>query len=101
MRFLEWLVAGCAGGVLVAWPVAAQETAPPAAPAASQPQAGELIEGLRILAIVNVLQPTRDQSTRLAAVAVSGTDGLAVIEADVRAKLDTQRGRLLVERAKL
>ena len=64
------------------------------------PEAVELIEDLRILSIINTLTPTRDQLTRLAAVAVSGQEGLAAIEAAVSSRLDTQRERILSAREK-
>lgn len=84
--------------VLLAIPLGLTATA--AETTASGPEAVELIEDLRILSILHVLAPTRDQSTKLAAVAVSAQEGLAAVEAAADAKLDPQRDRLASAREK-
>jgi hypothetical protein len=84
--------------VVPAVPGAAAEDPAAAPPAASGPTTPELVEDLRILAILNVLQPTRDQSLKLAAAAQAGKQDLAEIEGEVRAKLAQQRDRLLAAR---
>ncbi len=96
MRWAGWLICGLL--VMAAQVKAVQEpgreqpgTAPPATTL-------ELIEDLRILAIVNVLQPTRAQCNRLAAAADTARKELAAVEADARAKLEQQRDRLLAAR---
>lgn len=98
MRLLRWLLSGTLAAVLGWCPAAAQEARTGAPEAPPGPTTLELVEDLRILSILNVLEPTRDQSTRLAAVAVSGKDGLAAIEAEVKEKLEQQRDRLLAAR---
>src|SRR5688572_29535862 len=78
--------------LLAALPVAAEDLAP---------TTPELIEDLRILSIINVVKPTRDQSTKLAAVAASAKAGLDAIEAEAKAKLEKERERLLAAREKV
>lgn len=98
MRLRLYMLSGSLTLLLGLSPAAAQ------APASQGPSSGpatiELIEDLRIFSILNVLRPTRDQSTRLAAVAQAGKEGLGAIEVEVKAKLDAQRERLLAARAK-
>jgi len=62
------------------------------------PSTAEVAEDLRILSILNVLNPTRDQSTRLSAVAESGRAGIAQIDAEVDARVDQIRDGLLAAR---
>ncbi len=99
MRLLTCLLSGCL--TLGLAPAAAQDPAPGSPPAPGAPATIELVEDLRILSILNVLQPTRDQSTKLAAVALAGKEGLADIEADAKGRLDQQRERLLAARQQL
>lgn len=101
MRFPTSFLSVLLAAMLGVAPAAAQDPAPPPPAALAKPTTLELIEDLRILSILNVLQPTRDQSTRLAAVAATGKDGLAAIDAEVKAALDHQRERLLVAREKV
>jgi hypothetical protein len=65
------------------------------------PRTAELIEDLRVLSIVNALEPTREQTGKLAAVAGSGKEGLAAIDAEAETKLEAQRARLAAEKTKL
>jgi hypothetical protein len=101
MRLLTCLLAGTLAALLGLGSAAAQDTSsdPPKAPPG--PTTLELIEDLRILSILNVLQPTREQSSKLAAVAAVGKEGLAAIEAEVKAKLAHERERLIAAREKV
>lgn len=101
MRLVTCLATGCLAAMLGLVPAAAQDPAPEPPGAPAGPTTLELIEDLRILSIINAFQPTRDQSTRLAAVAATGKEGLTAIEAEVKAKLDSQRDRLRAAREKL
>ena len=71
----------------------------PAAP--GEPRTVDLIEDLRLLSLVNALEPTRDQTTKLAAVAGTAKEGLAAIDAEVDTKLEPQRPRLSAEKTKV
>jgi hypothetical protein len=75
---------------------AAAEEAP-SSPTPS-PKTLELIEDLRILAILTPLRLKPEQATKLAGVATAAKEGLAAIDADAKARLDQQRGRLLAAR---
>jgi hypothetical protein len=62
------------------------------------PKVPELAEDLRLLAILNALQPAPEQWKELASVAATGKEKLAVIEAGARSTLDQQRAPLLAAR---
>lgn len=85
--------------LLLSGSAAAGQTLPPAAPAASKTV--EVLEDLRILSILNTLQPTREQLTRLIAVAETGGDGIAAIDTEAKAPLNRQREVLLAAREEL
>lgn len=99
MRLATRILTGFLGAQLVIGPAMAQEAAP--ARGGTAPSALELIEDLRILTLLNVLQPTREQSERLAEVAAVGRASLAAIDAEVKSKLDSQRERLLSARERV
>lgn len=101
MRLLTFLAPGCLAVLLGACPAPAQDAVPEPQGTAPGPTTPELIEDLRILSIVNAFQPTRDQSSKLAAVAQAGKEGLAAIDTEVKAKLDQQRDRLRAAREKV
>jgi hypothetical protein len=77
-------------------PRAAQSAEPPDAP--STP---ELIEDLRLFAILNALRLTPEQCTRLAAVAETGNEGLAAIQTEMKAGLEARRAPLTALRERL
>jgi hypothetical protein len=84
--------------VLSAGAGATEEPAPGATKSPPGPTATELVEDLRILSIVNALEPTRDQAARLAAVAQMAKERLAQIDAQAKTTLAKQRDRLLAAR---
>jgi hypothetical protein len=98
MRLLTCLACACLALLLGLCSAGAQDATPGAPASKAGPTPLELIEDLRILAIVNALEPTPEQARQLEAVAISGKEGLAAIQAQVRAKLDQQRERLLAAR---
>jgi hypothetical protein len=82
-------------------PAAEPESSMPPAKAAAAPPVPttlELIEDLRILSIVNPLQPRREQIRRLAALATGAAETLSAMEADAEKVLEQQRDRLLAAR---
>jgi hypothetical protein len=87
------------GGVLLLASPAAPQTASPAPPVPGK--TAELLEDLRVLALVNALEPSRDQLNRLAEVAETGKTGVAALEVDVKGTLDRQREALLAAREAL
>ena len=92
-----WIAVGLLT-VAVSLPCTGAPDAAPAPPGSAEPTAVELLEDLRILAILNVLELTREQTTRLAAVAASARATLASLEREHKEKWDGQRQRLLAAR---
>jgi len=100
-RSSRWRFTLCLSGLLSAQLALGAVAAPDPAPAEpTGPEAVELVEDLRVLSMLNTLAPTREQLTRLTAVAVSGQEGLRDLEAAVSAKLEAQRDRILAAREK-
>lgn len=97
----SWYLFGLVIVLEAVHPAAAQ--APPAAVPAAVPDTNTVgaLEDLRVLAIINALEPTREQLNRLTAVAESGREGVSAINAEAKTVLDRQRETLLTARERL
>lgn len=95
MRFRTRYLWGCAALLLAPRPAPCQQPAP-STPAGTKTV--ELLEDLRLLALLNPLELTSDQCARLHSVAATARAGAAAIDAEAKAALERQREPLLAAR---